>query len=98
MALPSCATPPDYSWQAIMGESPRKYPFEKGAKYCVRQSFGSLDKFSKGEVLVYEGSAYSPYDGMSGFDFRDSDGDLRRWDMHDTEPLDLIQERFEKII
>ena len=79
-----------------MGESPLKHPFKKGAKYRVRQSFSSLDEFTQGEVLVYEGSSYSPYDSASGFDFRDSAGAFRRWDMYDNEPLNLIQERFEE--
>jgi len=80
-----------------MGETWRKHPFKKGVKYRVRQSFSSLDEFTKDEVLVYEGSAYSPYDSASGFNFRDNAGELRRWDMHNDEAENLLQERFEEI-
>ena len=72
-------------------------PFEKGRSYRVRKSFAALrDSFREGEILRYQKSAYSRYDGMSGFLFGDSEGKIRCWDIHDDERLEVWSEFFER--
>ena len=72
------------------------HPFRKGTRYRVKVSFKSLDDFIEGEILTYTDSSYSHYDEMPGFDFTDSEEKNRRWDIHDSEPIELCSARFEE--
>ena len=68
----------------------RKDPFKTGQNYRVRKTFKAFrDTFKEGEVLRYRTSAYSHYDGMSGFFFDDESGKNRSWDIHDDVSLDI---------
>jgi hypothetical protein len=71
----------------------RPCPFVPGSKYAVTATFESMfDGFVAGEELVFEGEAYSRYDGVTGYFFRDQSGESRRWDVPDEE--DLIPSSF----
>lgn len=68
---------------------PSDPPFRPGARYRVRTSFKALrSSFAAGEVLVYESSAWSRYDGITGYFFAREDGGSRAWDVPDDEPVD----------
>lgn len=76
--------------------TPRQHPFRIGIRYQVCKAFKSRDSFELGEVLTFVGDSYSRYDGMSGFDFRNTQGDLKRWDIHDDESMDLCSQNFQQ--
>ena len=61
----------------------RECPFTRGRRYRVRQSFRALrDSFTAGDVLTFDSDAWSGYDGITGYFFRESDRDtLRAWDI-----------------
>jgi hypothetical protein len=57
-------------------------PFEAGACYEVVASFEALrDRFVEGERMWYFRSAYSRFDGMHGFFFRQPGWKVRSWDV-----------------
>lgn len=74
-------------------------PFKPGVAYRVRRDFAALrDRFSAGEILVYVGSEWSRYDGITCYLFRlDGCGDMRWWDVRDEDDLDIRKELFEEI-
>ena len=73
-------------------------PFEVGRSYRVRKSFPALrDAFREGEVLKYTGSAYSRYDGITGYLFTDPKQQVRSWDVYDGESVDVRSKLFETL-
>ncbi|TDU31950.1 hypothetical protein DFR24_1334 [Panacagrimonas perspica] len=68
-----------------------------GRYYRVRRSFDAMrDNFVEGELLIYESSAYSRYDGIAGYFFKQVDQvGSRWWDVPDDQPADLWLELFE---
>ena len=71
-------------------------PFIVGHRYRVLKSFAALrDHFVEGHELVYERSAWSRYDGITGYFFRNvARGDLQAWDVYDHEPMPQWTELF----
>jgi hypothetical protein len=77
----------------------RECPFVIGDEYRTRKAFRSLrDKFRVGEVLRFVSTAYSRYDGMTGYFFLDSAGRTRAWDIPDDEDLEQHRELFERLV
>jgi len=73
--------------------------FQRGHHYRVRRSFTALrDAFAEGELLIYESSAYSYYDGITGYFFKlAGHAESRWWDVYDDQPGDLWLELFEAV-
>jgi hypothetical protein len=58
--------------------------FEVGKLYRVRKSFTALrSEFRAGELLTYQASAYSRYDGITGYFFLADSQTARSWDVYD---------------
>lgn len=74
-------------------------PFKTGAVYRVRCDFVALrDTFSAGEILIYDRSAWSRYDGITGYFFRQEGREgLRLWDIEDDADLSVWKELFEEV-
>ncbi len=74
-------------------------PFKKGNAYRVRRDFDALrDSFVTGEILVFDSCAWSRYDGMSGFFFRQPGREgIRLWDIADDVDLQVWKELFEDL-
>lgn len=76
---------------------PMADPFQPGARYRVRQSFAALRcRFSAGDELVYDRSAWSRYDGITGYFFHGVDGSYV-WDVYDGDPVDIWPTLFEPL-
>jgi hypothetical protein len=77
----------------------RPSPFVAGRTYRVRIDFKSLfDTFQSGEVVKYEGDAYSRYDCITGYFFSQPNvPNGRRWDIHDDEDLETWRKLFEEV-
>lgn len=60
-------------------------PCQRGRRYRTRLAFKALrDSFKEGEELIFDSSAYSRYDGYTGYFFRqDGRKGLRLWDIPD---------------
>jgi len=73
--------------------------FKVGQHYRVRHSFTALrDSFVEGELLIYESRAYSRYDGITGYFFRQvTNPGMRWWDVYDDEPGGRWLELFEAV-
>jgi hypothetical protein len=64
----------------------------------MRTDFVAMrESFTAGETLVYVESAYSRYDGVSGFMFSDSIRKTRTWNVSDDEPLESWSQLFERL-
>ena len=73
-------------------------PFAVGQRYRVLKDFKALrDAFLAGEVLIYESTAWSRYDGITGYFFKDLDGRGRMWDIYDDEDIGIWKELFNPI-
>ena len=73
-------------------------PFAVGQRYRVLKDFKSLrDAFLAGEVLIYESTAWSRYDGITGYFFQDLNGRGRMWDIYDDEDIRIWKELFNPI-
>jgi hypothetical protein len=71
--------------------------FEVGKNYRVKKSFIALrDQFREGELLTYKESAYSRYDGITGYFFSDEKHGTRSWDVYDGDKPDT-DDLFQKI-
>jgi hypothetical protein len=71
--------------------------FEVGRCYRVRKSFTALrSEFRAGDLLTYKESAYSRYDGITGYFFLDESQTTRSWDVYDGAPLNA-DELFEEV-
>lgn len=65
---------------------PNPCPFQVGAHYQVTRAFvAQRDEFRAGETLTFVRDAYSLYDGVTGYFFRDARGRTRVFDV-DTHP------------
>lgn len=73
-------------------------PFTQGRRYRVRADFKALrDTFAAGEVMVFDSQAWSRYDGVTGYFFRqDGCERLRVWDMADEENASVWKTLFEE--
>lgn len=60
-------------------------PFKVGKRYRVLKNFTALrDSFTEGDVLTFTSSAYSRYDGITGYFFsRERDNGIQWWDVSD---------------
>ena len=75
-----------------------EHPFEVGKSYRVKKSFAALrDHFRVGEVLKYTGSAYSRYDGITGYFFSDEKEAGRSWDVSDEDSVSVSSDLFEAL-
>lgn len=74
-------------------------PFFVGREYRVRHSFQALrDRFVEGEILIFDSSGWSRYDGITGYFFRSPDQPgLRLWDIYDDEDVGVWKEHFEEM-
>lgn len=64
--------------------------FVVGKSYRVKKTFTALRAtFREGEQLTYTGSAYSHYDGITGYLFEDENKGGRVYDVYDGEPLQV---------
>ena len=74
-------------------------PFVVGRHYRVKASFDALrDRFEEGEILVYDSSVWSRYDGITGYLFTQAGTPGRRvLDIYDSEPDEPWTERLEPI-
>jgi hypothetical protein len=73
-------------------------PFVPGASYRVRKNFAAdRDSFVEGEILIYRRSAISRYDAMAGYFFEDGKGEIRSWDLEDTESTGIWSGLFELV-
>ncbi|MDB6119813.1 MAG: hypothetical protein JWO08_3594 [Verrucomicrobiaceae bacterium] len=70
-----------------------------GRQYSARRSFTALrDSFVEGEGLVFHSSAWSRYDGITGYFFCQPGLEtLRVWDIGDDEDLLVWRELFEEV-
>jgi len=77
----------------------RESPFVVARCYRARKDFKSLrDSFHAGEVLVFVREAYSHYDNQTGFFFsQPGTHQMRVWDIHDDEKLEIWRALFEEI-
>jgi hypothetical protein len=77
----------------------RQSPFVVGKSYRVCKDFKCLrDSFRAGEVLIYDSDAYSRYDSYTGYFFSQPGAkQLRAWDLHDDEQLEIWRDLFEEI-
>jgi hypothetical protein len=77
----------------------RDSPFAVGRRYRVRRDFDSLrDRFTTGEILIYQRDAWSRYDEITGYVFSQPHAPgLRVWDLPDGEDLEIWRERFEEL-
>ena len=63
-------------------------PFQVGHRYVVKCDFTALrDRFVRGTVLTYSSSAWSRYDGITGYFFLDEEARSRVWDIEDGADL-----------
>lgn len=74
-------------------------PFTPGRHYSVRADFKALrDSFVAGEVLVFDSQAWSRYDGIIGYFFRqDGCEGLRVWDIADEDNVSVWKTLFEEV-
>ncbi|WP_395753179.1 hypothetical protein [Prosthecobacter sp.] len=78
---------------------PHDGPFQRGHGYRVKKTFAALrDSFTEGEVLIFQDSAYSRYDSITGYFFRQTGKEgLRVWDVDDDAEDGLWRQFFEEI-
>ncbi len=74
-------------------------PFTVGKPYRVRHAFTALrDSFVADEVLLFDSSAWSRYDGITGYFFQQPEREtLRVWDIADDEDILVWRELFEEL-
>ncbi len=74
-------------------------PFTIGKRYRVRQTFTALrDSFVTDEVLSFDSYAWSRYDGITGYFFRQPEREaMRVWDIADDEDILIWKELFEEL-
>ncbi len=74
-------------------------PFTIGKRYRVRHAFTALrDSFVADEVLLFDSYAWSRYDGITGYFFRQPEREtLRVWDIADDEDILVWRELFEEL-
>ncbi|HEY1051750.1 MAG TPA: hypothetical protein VGE39_18390 [Prosthecobacter sp.] len=74
-------------------------PFTPGRRYRVRAAFKALrDSFEGGEILIFDSQAWSRYDGITGYFFRQPDRKgLRMWDIADEEDISIWKTLFEEL-
>lgn len=74
-------------------------PFTIGKRYRVRHAFTALrDSFLADEILQFDSSAWSRYDGITGYFFRQPEREaLRVWDIADDENILAWKELFEEL-
>lgn len=74
-------------------------PFIVGKRYRVRHTFAALrDSFVADEVLLFDSFAWSRYDGITGYFFRQSEREsLRVWDIADDEDILVWKDLFEEL-
>jgi len=71
--------------------------FEVGKCYRVRKSFTALrSEFRAGELLTYQASAHSRYDGITAYFFVTEEQGSRSWDVYDGDTPNA-DEFFEEI-
>lgn len=76
----------------------REHSIVEDARYRVIEAFSSsTDRFEAGEVLIFVDTAYSPYDGMTGFRFRSPAGDVKAFDVADNDQIEIWMRRLEPI-
>ena len=85
--------------QRVSEKAPYSLPFKKHAIYRVEQDIvGDFDNLSAGTTLRYTHSGQSIYDGYIGFFFVDTEGEIRRWDIHDDQdPVHEAADRFTEV-
>jgi hypothetical protein len=78
-------------------ETWRQHDFREGASYKVKKSFSTVtSRFREGELLIFIGSCYSPYDASSGFMFTgEGTEQIKTWFLHDSAE-DRSADLFEK--
>ncbi|MDI1310766.1 hypothetical protein [Prosthecobacter sp.] len=74
-------------------------PFIIGKSYRVRSAFKALrDSFVADEVLLFDSFAWSRYDGITGYFFRQPGCEtVRIWDLGDDEDILVWRELFEEL-
>jgi len=74
-------------------------PFIVGKRYRVRHTFAALrDSFVADEVLLFDSFAWSRYDGITGYFFRQSEREsLRVWDIADDKDILVWKDLFEEL-
>ncbi|WP_143525750.1 hypothetical protein [Rhodanobacter sp. C05] len=74
----------------------RECPFAVDSFYVVLKSFTALrDKFVEGEILQFEKDAWSRYDGITGYFFRQKSSIFTRvWDIGDGDDIEQWRELF----
>jgi len=77
----------------------RTCPFTRGRRYRVRRSFAALrDTFAVGDVLTFDSDAWSRYDEVTGYAFRQTGREtLRVWDIRDDADIQVWRELFEEL-
>ncbi len=77
----------------------RECPFKPGMRYRIRQNFVALrDAFVAGEVLTFESDAWSRYDGITFYFFRQLEREtLRVWDIDDDADIHAWLGLFEEL-
>lgn len=77
----------------------RECPFTVGRRYRVRCSFAALrDAFTAGDILTFDSDAWSRYDGITGYFFRQQGREtLRVWDIDDDADISVWRELFEEL-
>jgi hypothetical protein len=77
----------------------RTCPFTRGRLYRVRRGFASMrDSFAAGDILTFDSDAWSRYDGVTGYFFRQAGREtLRVWDIHDDADIEVWRELFEEL-
>jgi hypothetical protein len=77
----------------------RPCPFNVGASYRVKRDFTAMrGSFTAGEVLTFHSDAWSRYDGITGYFFRQTGKEgIKAWDLPDDEDLEIWRELFEML-
>lgn len=78
---------------------PHDGPFKRGRAYRVRHTFAALrGSFTAGEVLIFDSSAWSRYDGITGFFFTQPGRQGGRvWDLADDADVESWRQLFEEM-
>lgn len=82
-----------------MNDSTSSGPFVPGRRYRVRHSFEAMRAtFTAGDVLIFDRSAWSRYDGITGYFFRMPDREgIKSWDIYDDEDVKIWKKHFEEL-
>jgi len=92
--------PHDHAHQICRDQTLEAVTVCGGHRYRVRRDFKALrDSFVAGEEMTFDSDAYSRYDSYTGYFFsQPGAAQLRSWDIHDGDDLEVWRDLFEEIL